>query len=109
MAENERARVERLQQKMAKEGLDALICHLPENVVYLTDTWPHHGFSVAVLPREGKPLLFLPEVEEGYAKREWADITPFGWGLLKDGDLYENYRRLTPYRSCESATTHEGL
>ncbi len=94
MAENERARLERLQQKMAKEGLDALICHLPENVVYLTDTWPHHGFSVAVLPREGKPLLFLPEVEEGYAKREWADIAPFGWGLLKDGDLYENYRRL---------------
>ncbi|NIO70890.1 MAG: M24 family metallopeptidase, partial [Anaerolineae bacterium] len=25
---------------------------------------------------------------------DWAEVTPFGWGLLKDGDLYENYRRL---------------
>ena len=94
MAENERARIERLQAKMSEEGLDALICRLPENVVYLTDYWPHHGFSVAVLPRDGKPLLFAPEVEIEYTKPEWADVTAFGWGLLKDGDLYANYRRL---------------
>ena len=56
MAENDRARIERLQKKMAEEGLDALVCRLSENVVYLTDYWPHHGFSVAVLAREGKPL-----------------------------------------------------
>ena len=42
-----------LQKKMAEEDLAALVCRLPENVVYLTDYWPHHGFSVAVLPREG--------------------------------------------------------
>lgn len=94
MADRERARIERLQQKMAEEGLDALVCRLSENVVYLTDYWPHHGFSVAVLPREGKPLLFAPEVEIEYTKPEWAEVTPFGWGLLKDGDLYENYKRL---------------
>ena len=94
MAENERARIEKLQKLMASEGLDALVCRLSENVVYLTDYWPHHGFSVAVLPREGKPLLFLPEVEVDYANPAWADITTFGWGLLKDGDLYENYARL---------------
>jgi len=94
MAENERARIERLQKKMAEEGLDALVCRLSENVVYLTDYWPHHGFSVALLPRSGKALLFVPEVEVGYTKPEWADVTTFGWGLLKDGDLYENYERL---------------
>ncbi len=94
MAENPRARIERLQHKMALEGLDALVCRLPENVVYLTDYWPHHGFSFALLPREGKPLLCLPEVEEAYAKADWADLALFGWGLLKDDDLYENYRRL---------------
>ncbi len=85
---------DRLQKKMTEAGLDALVCRLSENVVYLTDYWPHHGFSVAVLAREGKPLLFLPEVETEYAKPEWADVMPFGWGLLKDGDLYENYKRL---------------
>jgi Xaa-Pro aminopeptidase len=63
-------------------------------VVYLTDYWPHHGFSVAVMPREGKPMLFLPEVEIDYSNPDWTDTMPFGWGLLKDGDLYENYKRL---------------
>jgi Xaa-Pro aminopeptidase len=87
-------RLDRLRAGMKQAGIDALVCRLPENVVYLTDYWPHHGFSVAVLPVDGKPLLFLPEIEEEYAKPEWADYTLFGWGLLKDGDLYENYRRL---------------
>ena len=94
MAEIERARIERLQKKMSEEGLDALVCRLSENVVYLTDYWPHHGFSVAVLPREGKASYSRPEVEMEYTKPAWAEVTPFGWGLLKDGDLYENYKRL---------------
>jgi len=93
MTENERARIEQMQKKMAEEGLDALVCRLPENVVYLTDYWPHHGFSVAFLASEGKPLLFAPEVEIEYTKSDWAEVIPFGWGLLKDGDLYVNYRR----------------
>jgi len=79
---------------MKTAGLDALICRLPENVVYLTDYWPHHGFSVAVLPKDAKPLLFLPEIEAEYANPDWAEVIPFGWGLLKDADLYESYRRL---------------
>jgi Xaa-Pro aminopeptidase len=94
MNEIDKARIERLQKKMAEKDLAALICRLPENVVYLTDHWPHHGFSVAVMPRQGKPMLFLPEVEQDYANAEWSEIMPFGWGLLKDGDLYENYTRL---------------
>ena len=94
MIEIDRVRLERLQRRMADENLAALVCHLPENVVYLTDYWPHHGFSVAILPQEGKPMLFLPEVELDYSSPEWADILPFGWGLLKDGDLYQNYQRL---------------
>lgn len=87
-------RLNRLRERMKEAGFDALVCRLPENVVYLTDYWPHHGFSFAVLAQEGKPLLFLPEVEEEYGNAEWAEVTTFGWGLLKDGDLYENYRRL---------------
>ncbi len=94
MTKMDTERLERLQKKMAGEDLAALVCRLPENVVYLTDYWPHHGFSVAVLPREGKPMLFLPEVELDYSNPEWTDTMPFGWGLLKDGDLYENYQRL---------------
>lgn len=87
-------RLKRLQKRMVEEDLAALVCRLPENVVYLTDYWPHHGFSVALLPREGKPMLFLPEVELDYSYPDWTDTMPFGWGLLKDGDLYQNYQRL---------------
>lgn len=94
MTKIDNERLERLQRRMAEEDLAALVCRLPENVVYLTDYWPHHGFSVAVLPREGKPMLFLPEVELDYSDLEWTDSMPFGWGLLKDGDLYQNYQRL---------------
>ncbi|MEJ2558727.1 MAG: aminopeptidase P family N-terminal domain-containing protein [Anaerolineae bacterium] len=94
MTEVDALRLERLREKMKEGDLDALVCRLPENVVYLTDYWPHHGFSVAVLPKTGRPLLFLPEIEEEYANPNWAEITLFGWGLLKDGDLYDNYRRL---------------
>ncbi|GAB4575675.1 MAG: Xaa-Pro dipeptidase [Anaerolineae bacterium] len=90
----ETQRQDNLRNKMAESGVDALICRLPENVTYITDYWPHHGFSFVVLPKDGKPLLFLPEIEADYAKPDWAEVTLFGWGLLKDGDLYENYERL---------------
>jgi Xaa-Pro aminopeptidase len=94
MAKPDTFRLERLREKMKAAALDTLVCRLPENVVYLTDYWPHHGFSVAVLHKEDKPLLFLPEVEAEYADSDWAEVIQFGWGLLKDGDLYDNYRRL---------------
>lgn len=86
-------RIKRVQELMKKQGFAAILCRLSENVVYLTDYWPHHGFSVAILPQEGMPTLFVPEVETEYAKAGWADIEEFGWGLLKDGDLYANYRQ----------------
>lgn len=86
-------RIRRVQDLMKKQGFAAILCRLSENVVYLTDYWPHHGFSVAILPQEGMPTLFVPEVETEYAQSGWADVEEFGWGLLKDSDLYANYRR----------------
>jgi Xaa-Pro aminopeptidase len=94
MAENDSLRVRLLQEKMIEAGLEALVCRLPENVVYITETWPHHGISVAVLPKEGKPTHFIPEVEADWGNREWAEVVPFGWALLKDQDLYTSYRQL---------------
>ncbi len=85
-------RIRRIQNLMKEQGFAAIICRLSENVVYLTDYWPHHGFSVAILPQDGNPYLFVPEVEVEYAKSGWAEVEEFGWGLLKDGDLYANYR-----------------
>ena len=94
MLENETLRVERLQELMVEAGFDCLICRLPENVVYITEYWPHHGISVAVLLQNGRPTLFIPEVEAEWGNKKWADIVPFGWALLKDKDLYTSYREL---------------
>ena len=87
-------RLDRVRREMVSARLDALICRLPENVVYLTDYWPHHGFSVVVFTKGGKSILFVPEVEVDYADPAWTEVATFGWGLLKDGDLYANYRQL---------------
>ena len=94
MAATDLLRVERLRERMRESNVDVLVCRLPENVLYLTDYWPHHGVSVALLPRDGMTLLFVPEIEGEYANPAWAAVVPFGWGLLKDGDLYDSYRRL---------------
>ncbi len=94
MDDNDRQRVLRLQDMMQEAGLDALVCRLPENVVYLTECWPHHGISVAVLAQQGLPTLFIPEVEAAWGNPQWAEVVPFGWALLKDQDLYTNYREL---------------
>lgn len=96
MSARDELRFERLREAMAEANLDALVCRLPENVVYLTNYWPHHGFSVAVFLREpsAKAVLLLPEIEQDYADPDWAEVTTFGWGLLKDPDLYQSYRDL---------------
>lgn len=92
MSDNERLRIKRLQELMVEAGVDCLVCRLPENLVYITEYWPHHGISVAVLPQEGQPTLFIPEVEAEWGNPKWAEIVPFGWALLKDKDLYTSYR-----------------
>ena len=94
MTEKDNKRVDRLQDLMRQAGFDCLICRLPENVVYITEHWPIHGISVAVLPQEGRPTLFIPEVEEEWGNKDWAEIVPFGWSLLKDKDLYTSYHEL---------------
>jgi len=88
----DKVRLERLQALMKEQGVDVLACRLPENVVYLTDYWPHHGVSVALLLQTGAPQLYAPEVEAPWADPDWSDVHPFGWALLKDPDLYTTYR-----------------
>lgn len=93
------ARIRRLQASMNQRGLDAVICRLPENVVFLSEHWPIHGVSIAVLQREGRALLLIPEIESAYADPDWAEVEVFGWSLLKDRDLYDELRqRLTRVR-----------
>ena len=82
MSDKDRLRVQRLQELMVEAGFDALVCRLPENVVYISDYWPVHGISVVVLAQDGPPVLFIPEVEAEGGKPDWAEVVPYGWALL---------------------------
>lgn len=87
-------RLERIRAKMADAGFDLLVCVLPENVLYLTNFWPIHGLALGIMPKDGEPILFVPEVETENADRSWAKIVPFGWGRLGDKDQYTALKEL---------------
>ncbi len=65
-------RVRRLQTMMAKEGVDVLLCRLPENVLYTTGYWPVIGASLAVFPSNGDATLIMPYSELDYAATSWV-------------------------------------
>jgi Xaa-Pro aminopeptidase len=55
------AKLDRVQELMAEEELDALVVRAPDNVLYLTNFWGMKGYDAAVFPREGAPLLITIE------------------------------------------------
>ena len=71
-------RLGRLQDGMAQAGLDAVVCRLPENVLYVTGYWPVIGASTAVLTKDGDVTLIPPRSELDYVARGWvADVRPY--------------------------------
>lgn len=66
-------RVQRLQQQMVKDGLDVIVCRLPENVLYATGYWSVIGASVAVVPASGAATLIMPYSELDYSEEGWVD------------------------------------
>lgn len=63
--EEYRARLRRVQREMAALDLDALLCHTPANVCYLTGfeavLW--FKYVLAIVPREGEPVLLAQDFE----------------------------------------------
>ncbi|MBI5305669.1 MAG: aminopeptidase P family protein [Chloroflexi bacterium] len=68
----DRERVRRLQSIMAKDGVDVLLCRLPENVLYATGYWPVIGASLAIVPANGDATLIMPYSELDYATAGWV-------------------------------------
>ena len=81
----------RLDGFLSQAGIDALVCMLPENVVYLTGTYPVHGVSVAVYLPGGTVELLQPECEQQWVEPEIAEVTLFGWGHFSDDQLEDTY------------------
>lgn len=68
----DKERVERARHMMIDDGIDILLCRLPENVLYLTGYWPVIGASLAIFPANGEPTLILPYSELDYAADGWV-------------------------------------
>ncbi|WP_179215991.1 Xaa-Pro peptidase family protein [Paenibacillus sp. MY03] len=83
-------RYEQLQHKMIAAGLDAVICRLPENVLFLTGYWPVSGIGCVVCPQVGNPVLIATDLEEQYMiKNRIKDVRFVPYGTLSSGDIYE--------------------
>lgn len=84
---------DRLDQYLSQAGIDALVCMLPENVVYLTGTYPVHGVSVAVYLPGGIVDLLHPECEHQWIEPGFSEVTLFSWGHLADDPLGRTYEQ----------------
>jgi Xaa-Pro aminopeptidase len=72
------AKLGRVRELMAEEGLDALVVRAPDNVVYLTNFWGMKGYDACVFPREGEPVLITIEAsEEDAARTAWTPDVRF--------------------------------
>ncbi len=76
--DHDEERLHRARKEMRREGLDALVCRLPHNVLMLSGYWPVLADSTVVLPLEGEPVLVVPGDEEPLAHAGWVgDIRTF--------------------------------
>jgi Xaa-Pro dipeptidase len=66
------AKLARVRELMAEQGLDAVVVRAPDNVLYLTNFWGMKGYDACVFPREGEPALITIEAsEEDAARTVW--------------------------------------
>src|SRR5918995_1199636 len=78
-------RVSRIMEELKEQGLDAVVCSLPTNVLLLTGYWPVVGTAIAVVTRAGVVGLIAPSDEQDLAERGWADeIRWFESGSLEE-------------------------
>ncbi len=78
-------RVSRITLALELNGLDAVVCSLPGNVLLLTGYWPVVGTAIAVATAAGRVGLVAPRDEKDLVERGWADeVVLFDAGSLDD-------------------------
>lgn len=53
-------RIQPVKSVLEEENLDALVCRLPENVLFLSGYLPLLGWSFLVFPLEERPVCIVP-------------------------------------------------
>ena len=75
-------RLQRVREAMGEEDLDALVVRAPDNIHYLTNYWAMKGWEIAILPREGDPILLAVEPQELNVRRNaWTNDVVFFKGF----------------------------
>lgn len=83
--ERDKERLDALRAALGRAGLDALVCALPRNVLLLSGYWPVIGASVAIVTRDGRSALLIPEGERSLAEHGWAEeVRAFHPGSVKE-------------------------
>jgi Xaa-Pro aminopeptidase len=96
---------------MEEQRLDALVCRLPENVLFLTGYWPLSGTSFLLFPRDGEPVCIVPQVEEAEARADLGALrcVTYPSGNLAAGDTYESVSRLLAAESSRGTWKRIGF
>ena len=87
--------IQKIQQLMETSDMDAIVCRLPENVLFLSHYWPVSGFCFVICPKEGEPVLLAVDLEQEYMiKNRIKDVRYFSWGTLAAGNPYDRVAEL---------------
>ena len=70
---SDRQRVKKIADLLTVEGIDALLCATPSNVLLVSGYWPVVGTSMAIATRSGAVVVIAPQDEEDLARAGWAD------------------------------------
>jgi len=80
-------RIRKVTEAIKEDGLDALLCTLPSNVLMLSGYWPIIGNAIALVSREGNVGVAVPEDEEQAARQGWPnEVRTFQSGSLDELD-----------------------
>jgi Xaa-Pro aminopeptidase len=69
MTLEDKDKYDRVKNKIADAGLDALLVKLPENVLYFSNWWPITGWGAALIFADADPILITPDSESIFAQR----------------------------------------
>lgn len=78
-------RLQRVRGAMEEQDLDAIVVRAPDNVHYLTNYWAMKAWEIAILPREGDPILLAVEPQERDVRRtSWTEDIVYFKGFNAD-------------------------
>lgn len=101
------AKLERVRELMAEQGIDAIVARAPDNVLYLTGFWGMKGWDTVVFPRDGEPTLFCVEASaDDAARNAWTSDVRLVHGYLPDDPRPPVVRTLELAAAASSAAKH---